>query len=94
MKTGMVRRIDDLGRVVIPKEIRLKFNIQEGDPLEISLDENKICFELYIPSDDYEDKINRIIKDIKQGGYLTSREEVIVALKNAIKILGGEQNAK
>ena len=90
----MVRRIDDLGRVVIPKEIRLKFNIQEGDPLEISLDENKICFELYIPSDDYEDKINRIIKDIKQGGYLTSREEVIVALKNAIKILGGEQNAK
>lgn len=33
--TGLVRRIDDLGRVVIPKEIRRTLNIKEGDPLEI-----------------------------------------------------------
>lgn len=33
--TGIVRRIDDLGRVVIPKEIRRTFKIKEGDPLEI-----------------------------------------------------------
>ncbi len=33
--TGIVRRIDDLGRVVIPKEIRRTFRISEGDPLEI-----------------------------------------------------------
>ena len=33
--TGIVRRIDDLGRVVIPKEIRRVFKIKEGDPLEI-----------------------------------------------------------
>ena len=33
--TGIVRRIDDLGRVVIPKEIRRNMKIQEGDPLEI-----------------------------------------------------------
>ena len=33
--TGIVRRIDDLGRVVIPKEIRRTLNIREGDPLEI-----------------------------------------------------------
>lgn len=32
--TGIVRRIDDLGRVVIPKEIRRTFKIKEGDPLE------------------------------------------------------------
>ena len=36
--TGIVRRIDDLGRVVIPKEIRRTLNIKEGDPLEIYLD--------------------------------------------------------
>lgn len=35
--TGIVRRIDDLGRIVIPKEIRRSFRIKEGDPLEISL---------------------------------------------------------
>ena len=33
--TGIVRRIDDLGRVVIPKEIRRTMRIREGDPLEI-----------------------------------------------------------
>ena len=35
--TGIVRRIDDLGRVVIPKEIRRTMRIREGDPLEICL---------------------------------------------------------
>lgn len=94
MKTGIIRRIDDLGRIVIPKEIRRKFNIHEGDPLEISLDGNKICFELYIPSNDYEDKIMRIINDLEKDDYLTSSKEVILALKNVIKILGGEQNAR
>ncbi len=38
--TGMVRRIDDLGRVVIPKEIRRTLRIREGDPLEIYTDQN------------------------------------------------------
>ena len=36
--TGVVRRIDDLGRVVIPKEIRKTLRIKEGDPLEIFTD--------------------------------------------------------
>ena len=36
--TGMVRRVDELGRVVIPKEIRDKLDIQEKDPIEIYVD--------------------------------------------------------
>ena len=36
--TGVVRRIDDLGRIVIPKEIRRTLRIKEGDPLEIFTD--------------------------------------------------------
>ncbi len=36
--TGIVRRIDDLGRVVIPKEIRRTMRIREGDPLSITLE--------------------------------------------------------
>ena len=43
--TGIVRRIDDLGRVVIPKEIRRTMRIREGDPLHISLTPyEKFCY--------------------------------------------------
>lgn len=49
--TGIVRRIDDLGRVVIPKEIRRTMRIREGDPLEIYLSEDGkgVCFRKYSP---------------------------------------------
>lgn len=40
--TGIVRRIDDLGRIVIPKEIRKKFGIEEGASLEIFVNEDEI----------------------------------------------------
>ena len=43
--TGVVRRIDDLGRVVIPKEIRKTLRIKEGDPLEIFTDRRSSNFE-------------------------------------------------
>ena len=49
--TGIVRRIDDLGRVVIPKEIRRTMRIKEGDPLEIFMDtqEGVVGFRKYQP---------------------------------------------
>ncbi len=48
--TGIVRRIDDLGRVVIPKEIRRTMRIREGDPLEIYTDrEGELIFKKYSP---------------------------------------------
>ena len=52
MKTGIIRKIDDLGRIFIPKEIRRIMNIKEGDLLELSLEGNKIIFELHVlPAD-------------------------------------------
>lgn len=48
--TGIVRRIDDLGRVVIPKEIRRTMRIREGDPLEIyTSNEGEVIFKKYSP---------------------------------------------
>ena len=48
--TGIVRRIDDLGRVVIPKEIRRTMRIREGDPLEIFTDQNgEVILKKYSP---------------------------------------------
>ena len=43
--TGIVRRIDDLGRIVIPKEIRRTLHIRETDPMEIFTDAEVKCFE-------------------------------------------------
>jgi AbrB family transcriptional regulator (stage V sporulation protein T) len=48
-QTGIVRRIDDLGRVIIPKEIRRVFRIQEGDPLEIFVTNEGILLKKYSP---------------------------------------------
>ena len=48
--TGIVRRIDDLGRVVIPKEIRRTMRIREGDPLEIfTASDGEVIFKKYSP---------------------------------------------
>lgn len=48
--TGMVRDIDKVGRIVIPKEIRNSFRIKEGDPLEIFTDNNRIILQKYEPA--------------------------------------------
>jgi AbrB family looped-hinge helix DNA binding protein len=48
--TGIVRRIDDLGRVVIPKEIRRSFRIKESDLMEIfTTNDGCVCFKKYVP---------------------------------------------
>lgn len=48
IKLNIIRRIDDIGRIVIPKEIRKKLNIEEGDPLEFWLDkDNNIILKKY-----------------------------------------------
>lgn len=48
--TGIVRRVDELGRVVIPKELRRTLGINEKDPLEIFVNEDKIVLQKYIPN--------------------------------------------
>ena len=51
--TGIVRRIDDLGRIVIPKEIRRNLRIKEGDALEIfTTREGQIIFQKYSSNND------------------------------------------
>jgi len=61
--TGIVRRIDDLGRVVIPKEIRRSLNIEEGDPLEIYIDDKtkSVMFKKYLENENALENIQDII---------------------------------
>ena len=48
--TGIVRKVDELGRIVIPREIRNKFEIAEKDPLEIYVDGEQIILKKYEPA--------------------------------------------
>lgn len=47
--TGIVRRVDDLGRVVIPKELRRTLGVKEGDPMEIFTDGKRVVLQKYAP---------------------------------------------
>ena len=47
--TGIIRRVDDLGRIVIPKEIRRELGIKEGDALELYKDGKSVVFKKYFP---------------------------------------------
>lgn len=48
--TGMFRRVDELGRIVLPKELRTRLEIEEGDPLEIFLDGDRVVLQKYQPA--------------------------------------------
>ena len=61
--TGIVRRVDDLGRVVIPKEIRRSMGIKEGEPLEIYLENDAVIFRRY--SYNLIDEIERVAELIE-----------------------------
>jgi len=49
--TGVVRRLDELGRITIPMELRKNFNLQERDSLQIYVEGTKIILEKYSPAD-------------------------------------------
>lgn len=82
--TGIVRRIDDLGRVVVPKEIRRTLRIREGDPLEIYTDrEGEIILKKYSPINElsqfakqYTDSISQITGHII---CIADRDQIIAA---------------
>jgi len=48
--TGIVRKVDELGRIVLPSELRNTLNIKEKDPLEIFIEDSKIILRKYEPS--------------------------------------------
>lgn len=63
--TGIVRRVDDLGRVVIPREIRRSMGIREGEPLEIYVDNDAVMFRRY--SYKLTDEVARVAELIEQN---------------------------
>jgi len=87
--TGIVRRIDDLGRVVIPKEIRRTLRIREGDPLEIFVDrDGEVILKKYSPigelgefAKEYADALYESLNHV----VLISDRDTIIAVSGASK---------
>lgn len=80
--TGIVRRIDDLGRVVIPKEIRRTMRIREGDPLEIFTEKDgEVIFKKYSPIGELGDfalnYAETLSKTTGKGTCITDRDSII-----------------
>lgn len=86
--TGVVRRIDDLGRIVIPKEIRKTLRIKDGEYLQFFLESENIVLQKYSPMvglpDFYKDYVNSIYSEIGGNVLITDREK-IVAISGSLK---------
>ena len=86
-ETGIVRRIDELGRVVIPKEIRKTMRIKEGDPLEIFTDRETLMLKKYSPVTAVED----IIKTVAESLYSVTEMNVVISNTDSIVAVKGKQ---
>lgn len=87
--TGIIRRIDELGRIVIPKELRKNLKIKNGDSLEIFLEGDDIILKKFSPmeslesvSSKYADSFNQVIK---HNIIITDKNKVIAASGNLKK---------
>ena len=79
-ETGILRRIDELGRIVVPKEIRKKLKIREGDNLDIFVSEDNVILRKYSPLNDLE----AILKVLLEGYKKISNVMIVVTDLNKI----------
>ena len=94
--TGVVRRIDDLGRIVVPKEVRRTMRIKEGESLEIFVDgTDKIVLKKYSPVQNVNDFVREFVDSIyasnKKDIVITDNEKVIAVAGNYRKDIIGRR---
>ena len=86
--TGVVRRIDELGRIVIPKEIRKNLRIGEGENLEIYIEQDKIILKKHSTIKELEDfafKFTEAIYSFIKGNIIITDRENIIAVSGPLK---------
>ncbi len=92
--TGMVRRVDDLGRIVIPKEIRKTLKIKEGEPLEIYVEKDNLLLRKYskvgsLP--EIAENIANALHEITEKSVIITDLECVIASSGKLKSLTGEK---
>ena len=87
MSTYIIRKIDDLGRIVLPKDLRKALNINSGDDFQITIDNDKIVLEKFSRLEKYEDTINTIINCF----YSVTNYKIYVSINNKIINFNNEE---
>ena len=84
--TGIVRRVDDLGRVVIPKEIRRRYKITEGTPLELFIDDrrNQIILQRYDSVNDVSTMLEFALDAVTEDAELLKNSSMVKELRDKI----------
>lgn len=88
--TGIVRRVDDLGRILIPKEIRRQLKIRENDPLEIFTDDGAVILKKYSLVREFQKSAAKYAKILAQE----SGHTVIICNKDIIVAVGSSTSSK
>lgn len=78
--TGVVRKIDELGRFTLPMELRRKLNIEVGDPLEVFVEDDSIVLKKYIASDIFTGATEDLIE---YEGKKVSKQTILELAKKA-----------
>ena len=84
--TGIIIRIDELGRIVIPQAIRREMRIREDDPLEIFIDKNEglVCFQRYNIKKDYLAELKRFSDSIEEHFWSPENDDNLKIINTAI----------
>lgn len=85
INSGITRRIDELGRIVIPKEMRYNLGIRDGEPLEVYIEDNKIVIKKYSQIENIKDVSNNIINVISDicniAIMVSDRDKILITSK-------------
>lgn len=89
-ETGIIRRMDDLGRIVIPKEIRRLFNLNEGDALELFLHEQGVFYKKYDPTKPVKACLTTLKEAVMDEPALQRADEVMQKISELEDLLAQE----
>lgn len=85
--TGMIRHLDELGRIVIPKELRKQFNLNYKDGVEIFTDGNTIVLKKYEPGDIFSGEMNDLVEfEGKKVSLASIKQLMDLAKKNGYNL--------
>ena len=89
--TGVIRRIDDLGRIVVTKEIRRKLCIHEGEPLELYVGDGVVAFKKYNPTKSIKTALEALKDAVRNEPMLDGKPELLVKLKEFGELLDADK---